>query len=476
MRTDPREGETRSKRRVVLAVRIVTAAISLALVALAWYDNPAMGGGENFGWFQAALFTVGIVVGAFCFAPLAWNARALTLLVSVLLTLAAAEFVLRFALGPQFYGIYRLDDHVLYRLIPGAQRVNTLPPINDSLRIRYEINSRGFRGKELAPLGESLRVVVYGDSFIQGDFSQTEDTFTVRLKAHLESQMGKSVEVVNAGVAGYGPDQELRRMEDELPILKPNLVIVAIYAGNDFGDLVRNKLYRLSSDGSLHQNQSVALQDSFARDAARARSEPILRKMLRNARNRLFGDPNQIYPTGREARHGRIEDDLTQAASEYRQYVVEGDNVVHELYRDPYNADVSLAPRSESARYKIAMMEQIIARMHLTAASQHMPLLFVLIPSPIDVADVHETGEVDPMKYPAYRRSVLTDILDQICRRNQLPAVNLFGPFWEHRANELFLKGGDDHWNTRGQDFAAELVSNYVTAQGLLRAETIGTP
>jgi lysophospholipase L1-like esterase len=314
--------------------------------------------------------------------------------------------------------------------------------------------------------------VVYGDSFIQGEFSQTEDTFTERLRAHLAHQMGKSIEVVNAGVAGYGPDQELRRMEDELAILKPNLVIVAIYAGNDFGDLVRNKLYRLSSDGSLLENPSVALQESFARDMARARNEAILKKMLRNARNRLLGNPSQIFPTGREARRERIEADLTQAVSEYRKYVVEGDNVVHELYRDPYNADVSLLPESKSARYKIAMMEQIIARMRLTAEAQHVPLLFVLIASPIDVADEHETGEIDTLRYLAYRRSALTDILDQICQRNQLPVVNLFEPFWEHRARDLYLKGGDDHWNDRGQNFAAELVSNYVTEHGLLREQT----
>jgi hypothetical protein len=431
-----------------------------------------MGGSENFGWFQVVLITVGIGFGAFCFAPLAWNARALTLIISVFVTLATAEFVLRVALGPQFYGIYQLDDHVLYRLIPGAQRVNTLPPVNGSLRIRYRINSRGFRGDELAPSGKSLRVLVYGDSFIQGDFSQTGDTFTVRLKTHLERQMGKSVEVVNAGVAGYGPDQELRRMEVDLPKLKPNLVIVAIYAGNDFGDLIRNKLYRLSSGGSLKQNPNVKLQESFARDAARSHSEPILRKMLRNARNRLFGDTYQIYPTGREARLNRIENDLAQAVSEYRQYVIEGDNVVHELYRDPYNADVSLTPESESARYKIAMMRRIIERMHHVAASQHVPLLFVLIPSPIDVTDMHETGEIDTMRYPAYRRSALTDTLELICNRNQLPVVNLFGPFWKQRARDLYLNGGDDHWNARGQDFAAELVGNYVTTQSLLRAKT----
>jgi len=474
MRTDQRESCALPKRRLELAVRIVTAAISLALIVLGLSDEHVLSSGQGFSWFQATLLTAGILVGAFCFAPLSWNSRALTLLISVCLTLTAAEFVLRRALGPQFYAIYQLDDRVLYRLIPGVQRVTTLPPINGSLRIHYEINSLGFRGKELSSLGETLRVVVYGDSFIQGDFSRTEDTFTERLNAHLANRTGRRVEVVNAGVAGYGPDQELRRMESELPVLKPNLAIVAIYAGNDFGDLVRDKLYRLSSEKTLSENPSVVLDESFARDMAQARKEPILRKMLRNARKRLVGDPSQIFPTGKEARRERVEADLNQAVTEYRQYVIEGDNVVHELYRDPYNADVSLTPVSESARYKVAMMGQIITRMRLTAAAQNVPLLFVLIPSPIDVAEVHETGEVDTMRYPAYRRSTLTDILEQICRRNQLPVVNLFEPFWEYRARDLYLKGGDDHWNPSGQDFAAELVSNFIIAQDMLLIENQG--
>lgn len=476
MRKDSQEGETRFKRRLVLAVRMVTVAISFAFVMLAWYDHPVLGGGEGFGWSQGVFVTVALVTGAFSFAPLDWNARALTVLVSVCLTLVAAELVLRHVLGPQFYMPFQLDDRLLYKLTPGAQRVYTRSSSNGSLRIPYEINSRGFRGKELTQPGESLRVAVFGDSFIHAEYSRTDDTFTERLSAHLARRLGKSVEVVNAGVAGYGPDQELRRMEDELPILKPDLVIVAIYAGNDFGDLVRDKLYWLSSEGSLRENTSVLIDESFAREAAKERSEAILKKMLRNSWNQLRVNPNQIFPFGREARHKRVETYLTQAVSEYRQYVVEGDKVVRELYKDTYNADVSLTPESESARYKVLMMEQIIARMHLTAAAQHVPLLFVLIPSPVDIVAEHEAGEVDSVRYPKYRRSALTDILEQTCQRNQFPAVNLFGPFWERGARELYLKGGDEHWNEHGQDFAAELVSNFVIAQGLLRTKNSGPP
>jgi hypothetical protein len=281
-------------------------------------------------------------------------------------------------------------------------------------------------------------------------------------------RFGTAIEVVNAGVAGYGPDQELRRMEDELPTLKPDLVIVAIYAGNDFGDLLRDKLYRLSSDGSLQDNRSVFLDDAILSDMRRARSELILRKIMRAAISRLFGSPNDAVVTSREARRARVDADLKLGIDEYRQYVVEGDNAVHNLYWDPYNADVSLTPTSESARYEITMMEQIMRRMGETAVKNNASLVFLLIPSPIDAADEHESGEVDPVKYPEYRRSTLTDILEQICQRNGFRAVNLFGPFWERRADDLYLKGMDDHWNARGQAYAAELVSEFLRAQNLL--------
>jgi hypothetical protein len=470
MNADSQAGEAQIEGRLALAVRVITIVASLVFVTLALHDAFVKGGADGFGWFHAGLLAVGLAIGAFCFAPRAWNALALTVIVFVGLTLAAAELVLRVTLGPQFYKVYQLDDRVLYRLIPGAKRATTLPLVNGGATIRYQINSHGFRGKEFAPSADSLRIVVYGDSFIQGDFSQTENTFTERLGVHLAARMGRNAEVLNAGVAGYGPDQELRRMETELAILKPKLAVVAIYAGNDFGDLVRNKLYRLSNNGSLIENPLVALDSKFARDIARNRDETILRKMSQNVRTRLFGGRDQAYATGQEVRRERVRANLTQALSEYRAYIVEGDNVVHELYSDPYNADVSLAPESDSARYKVAMMEQIIIRMREVAAAQQVPLLLILIPSPIDAADVHETGEVDPKQFPAYRRTALTDTLEQICRRNKIPVVNLFDPFWEQRARDLYLKSGDDHWNERGQDLAAEIVSHFVTAEGLLRA------
>jgi hypothetical protein len=465
MQTQP-QSEPSPARRTALVVRIATAGIALGLVLLAAVmDRPVVQGGAVLGWAQSGLLAAAVCLGALCFAPLSWNQNALTVLTSVGISLLVAEIVLRGTLGPQFEPIYQLDDRVLFRLVPGAERFTVLPPIHGGALIRYKINSQGFRGPELARPGEfATRVLVYGDSFIQGDFSRTQDTFTEQLKGRLARDTGKSVEVVNAGVQGYGPDQELRRMEQELPALRPHLVIVAIYTGNDFEDLLRNKLYRLSSDGSLQDNNSVVLDAALVTDMKRRRSEPILRKIMRAARIRLIG--TQLVSDSREARRARWDAYVKKGIDDYRQYVIEGDNAVH-TWDDPYNADVSVTPTSDSARYKIALMEQIMRRIGDTAAKNNAALMFLVIPSLIDAADQHEWAEVDLVKYPEYRRSALTDILEQICKRNGFRVVNLFSPFWERRADDLYLTG-DSHWNPRGQAYAAELVSEFVSAQNLL--------
>lgn len=456
-------------------LRLLTLAVALASILLGVSDDSTFGGGEGFGWSQVALIALGIGLAAVSFAPPAWSARALALVVSCGLTLAAAEVVLRQALGARYYTSIRLDERTLYQLNPGSRREYIHAPINGGVHVRYEINSRGFRGAELAADGALPRVVVYGDSFIQAEFSHTEDTFAERLEAHLAERLGGEVEVVNAGVAGYGPDQELRRMETELASLRPELVVVALYSGNDFGDLLRNKLYRLDERGELRDNPYV-LDDAVVRRVAVAQRELILKKALRDALRRLRGDAHAAIPTGAAARRERVEAALVQLVGEYREYVERGDNTVRELMSDPYNADVSLAPEGDSAKYRVAMLDAIAARMRETAAAARVPLLLVVIPSPIDVSDEHESGEVDVERHPAYRRSALTDAMRDIADRQGIPAVNLFPPFAARGARDLYLKGVDDHWNERGQDFAAQLVSEFIVERRLLGAREHGAP
>src|SRR5262249_60004973 len=78
---------------------------------------------------------------------------------------------------------------------------------------------------------------------------------------------------------------------------------------------------------------------------------------------------------------------LEKRRREYEEYVREGDNEVKHLLGDPYDADVSLKPASESAVYKKALMEKVLVHVAEAARARSVPLVFVFIPSAVDVCE-----------------------------------------------------------------------------------------
>ncbi|MEX2209242.1 MAG: SGNH/GDSL hydrolase family protein [Myxococcota bacterium] len=451
------------------ALRFASLAIALALAAWAISDDSLIGGGPGFGSTQAAVLGIGVAVAATCLLPLVWNARALALVISVGLVLVFAELALQTLLAPRYKSENQLDAQALYRPIPGAVRENRREAINGGDRILYRINSQGFRGDEL-DASPRARIVVYGDSFTHAYYSDLEHTFAVRLEHYLGERLGPGIEVVNAGVAGYGPDQELVKMERELPVLAPDLVLVAVFSGNDFGDLVRNKLFRVDGQGGIRPN-AFTIAPQLAREMEVQRNESILKRVIRDAVQALA-----IRVGLREAKTSDIEamskgDRLeyfrAQHLREYDEYVVRGDDQVQELAWDSYDADVSLTPNSDAARYKIQLMDGVLGRMQQAAAQAGAPLVLIPIPHPLDVGG-HETGEVDRAKYPDYRPRGLVEILEQIAARRGIPSVDLYSVFAARGTEAVYFRGFDDHWNDAGQDLAAEVVASFLGSHGLL--------
>jgi hypothetical protein len=450
------------------------AAAALAVAALT--DRPWLGAEPGLRLVEIGVLGVaGVLAATALFVP-RWSAGVLSIVLSTALTLVAAELVARPFLTARHRTPFRLDERRLYAPVPGAERDYRRAPSHGGDRITYAFGPEGFRGGAIARPKAGPRVVVYGDSFIQAEYSSDEHTFAAQLGRALGAALGAPVEVINAGVAGYGPDQSLRRMEEELGWLDADLVVVSIYAGNDFGDLVRNKLYRLAPDGTLRDNAYV-LDDEIRLRMTLARSEPILRRVLRELAAGLRRRAAPAGPPSDAERAARIERYLAQVQAEYREFVEQGDDVVHELLSDPYNADVTLLPDSDSARYKLRMMQAVMERMAAVADARRVPLLFLFVPHAIDVVSHHETGLVDTAKYPQYRPSAATDALDAIAARVGRPHLDLFPPFRAHGADALYFDGLDDHWNDAGQALAAQLAAEAIVEQGLLRAPaaTAGT-
>ena len=85
-----------------------------------------------------------------------------------------------------------------------------------------------------------IRVLVLGDSQTDGQV-ENDETYPARLEQLMVAR-GQAVEVLNAGVTGYSPQQEYLWYRERGVQLQPDLVVLGFYLGNDILDLIENKL------------------------------------------------------------------------------------------------------------------------------------------------------------------------------------------------------------------------------------------
>lgn len=139
---------------------------------------------------------------------------------------------------------FYLDTGILYRLLP-------CPSIH--------INRLGYRDFEFTEKSSKERIVVIGDSFPMGLVVRPEDTFPKVLENLLSNS-----EVLNLGVQGYGPDQELISLQDDGLRLNPKRVIWSLFPSNDFNDLLKNRLFYVSPEnGDLLPRHPNAIEKVY---------------------------------------------------------------------------------------------------------------------------------------------------------------------------------------------------------------------
>ena len=92
-------------------------------------------------------------------------------------------------------------------------------------------NSLGLRGPEPdeLPVDSDCRVVVVGDSFVQGLTVGDEDTFARTAERTLATQYGMECRVIPAGVEAYATDQELQFFRRDLVAYRPTLTVLFLY-------------------------------------------------------------------------------------------------------------------------------------------------------------------------------------------------------------------------------------------------------
>ena len=115
----------------------------------------------------------------------------------------------------------------------------------------FQINQNGMRADRDYSYTKRpgvQRILSLGDSFTIGFEVDYDQTFSRVMEDELNAA-GRRIEVLNAGVSGFGNAEECLYLERELMKYQPDLVIVSFYA-NDLDDNVRTALFALE-DGRL---------------------------------------------------------------------------------------------------------------------------------------------------------------------------------------------------------------------------------
>ena len=181
------------------------------------------------------------------------RANLATLLITITLTLAAAEIGLRLA-GLSFPEFNRLDARLGWAPRPGLDGSYATEGLSE-----IAINAAGFRDDDHArnkPAGV-LRLAVLGDSFAEGREVVLEKVFWKRLESDLAACLARPVEVLGFAVNGYGTAQELLVLEHTALAYQPDLVLLAFFSGNDVQNNERrldghpDRPYFVLQDGTL---------------------------------------------------------------------------------------------------------------------------------------------------------------------------------------------------------------------------------
>jgi hypothetical protein len=380
----------------------------------------------------------------------------------VAVLLVALEGALR-AFWPQespFYaGLFAADPAVGMRHVP---LVRSRMPSESSGSVPVRISSRGYRGREYPwAAAAGFRVLGLGDSFAFGFGVEEDDTYLARLERTLRDG---HVEVINAGLAGMGPDDEARLLAADGPALRPDLVLVGFFVGNDLVDALTGPARTVLRDGS------PALPDGFLERWYRPlRPGVLLREPLARS-SRSLGLP--IPFKGFLRRHSHAYRFLSARLGRLR-LALRGRHAGRPAAElNPFQQE-AFCLKSYPPEFDLAWTraQEALGQMKRWCDTHHARLAVIVIPT---------EAQVYPDRWDAARRRFnLRDedfdlekpqrLLSAFASAHGIPLIDLLPTLRLARetGGPLYFET-DIHWTPRGHAVAADEILRRLRAMGLL--------
>ena len=159
--------------------------------------------------------------------------KAIALVVSVIISLAAADTALRILKAKQYTGradlFYRTPDTIQRGIVRDVPKTAFSYPAvatgYPDFEFTMTIDKNGFRNKTDF---EKCDIITLGDSFTEGSHVSDEQVWPVLLAQK------SGLKIYNLGMSGGNPVSYFELIKRFAPMLSPKIVMCVLYEGNDF--------------------------------------------------------------------------------------------------------------------------------------------------------------------------------------------------------------------------------------------------
>jgi hypothetical protein len=301
-------------------------------------------------------------------------------------------------------------------------------------------NSRGMGGPDRAfeKPDRTFRILVLGDSYTQALEVTYEDRFTTKLERSLSQASDLTIEVINAGVQGYGMDQEVLYYETEGWRYRPDLVLVMRWVG-DVGRVLASA--QIGGGGFANDKPRFRLEnDRLVLEAAPQGD------LIRTLKNRLYG-ASALY---------RLASDSWYL---FTHPVGRNDPKERAIYRT-----VSQGPDADAAW---ALTDALIARLNEDVSANGSRLLIAIQPEEIasDLAEWNVFVDTYKLNLSEWDRREPDRRFSAICERRRIECLDLLAPM--STVGRAAYIPRDGHYTPLGHQTVAEELGAWLRRLGL---------
>lgn len=126
-------------------------------------------------------------------------------------------------------------------------------------------NNYGFRDQDFDTSAHptSKRILVIGDSFVEGIGANANETWPHQLELLLNTQTNDSVIIYNCGVAGSDPFYEYVLLRDRLIHFHPDVIIISLNYSDVYEYIVRGGMERFLNNKTVRHNNSPWFENAY---------------------------------------------------------------------------------------------------------------------------------------------------------------------------------------------------------------------